>query len=543
MRHAATLAAMVAVLVAAVGPALVQAVATNRGATVTANGEVVAQAAVRPWSRVEGSWEGKHPQASDEWRPGTTGEEVIRSWLIRVDLEELGGLAEGQGVVLDLFDDLSVRGLVERRRERGDDRFNLSGRIEGEVTRSFSLAVNGNALAGVVLLGEFGTYRIRFGPAGMHILQQIDSGGMLRCRSEEGGLRPSQARTGGGSADLGEDCDDGSVIDVLVVYTYAAQVAAGGVAAIEAEIDLMVEYNAVSYEDSLVETVWNLVFVWQLDPEEDPTLWELTDPNDGVADGVHTLRDAYGADQVALIVDGGGGVANGLWNLDPESEALAFCVNGRDSAPLVLSHEIGHNMGCCHARGDGGGCPAGGGLLFPYSNGHRFIGDSGTQWHTVMAYPPGTPIQRFSNPDLLFDGQPTGVPEGDPESADNVQTINLSAYTVSNWRCNDGICEGLDLPSDGPDCDGNGVPDGCDIALGWSPDANENGVPDQCDTPGDSDGDGDVDLFDFAAFAECVTGPGGQVQVPVCITFDFDSDTDVDLDDYAAFQFAFGTSP
>ncbi len=43
---------------------------------------------------------------------------------------------------------------------------------------------------------------------------------------------------------------------------------------------------------------------------------------------VHTLRDAYGADQVALVNSGSGAVANGLWNLDPESEALAFCVNG-----------------------------------------------------------------------------------------------------------------------------------------------------------------------------------------------------------------------
>lgn len=35
----------------------------------------------------------------------------------------------------------------------------------------------------------------------------------------------------------------------------------------------------------------------------------------------------------------------------------------------------------------------------------------------------------------------------------------------------------------GPDCNGNGINDGCDIASGASPDLNGNGVPDECDPP------------------------------------------------------------
>lgn len=34
-----------------------------------------------------------------------------------------------------------------------------------------------------------------------------------------------------------------------------------------------------------------------------------------------------------------------------------------------------------------------------------------------------------------------------------------------------------------PDCNGNGVPDGCDVASGASPDANANQVPDECESP------------------------------------------------------------
>jgi formylglycine-generating enzyme required for sulfatase activity len=45
----------------------------------------------------------------------------------------------------------------------------------------------------------------------------------------------------------------------------------------------------------------------------------------------------------------------------------------------------------------------------------------------------------------------------------------------------DGVCDFDEIAAgDEPDCDGNGVPDSCDIADG-APDCNENGVPDACD--------------------------------------------------------------
>ena len=42
------------------------------------------------------------------------------------------------------------------------------------------------------------------------------------------------------------------------------------------------------------------------------------------------------------------------------------------------------------------------------------------------------------------------------------------------------------------DCNGNGLPDSCDIANGDAKDANGNGIPDECDVLGDIDGDGIV---------------------------------------------------
>jgi len=54
---------------------------------------------------------------------------------------------------------------------------------------------------------------------------------------------------------------------------------------------------------------------------------------------------------------------------------------------------------------------------------------------------------------------------------------------------------------------------------------------------GDSDGDGDVDLIDYAAFADCMNGPGQPPLQPTgCLEpFDADQDNDVDLSDAEAF--------
>ncbi|MEY4810253.1 MAG: hypothetical protein RI986_591, partial [Planctomycetota bacterium] len=95
---------------------------------------------------------------------------------------------------------------------------------------------------------------------------------------------------------------------------------------------------------------------------------------------------------------------------------------------LTFTHEVGHNQGCCHATGDGGGCTSGG--VFPYSVGHRFTTAGGTQFRTVMAYSPGTRSPRFSSPLVNFAGMPTGLPE-----ADNARTLNETAIAMANYRC------------------------------------------------------------------------------------------------------------
>ena len=88
-----------------------------------------------------------------------------------------------------------------------------------------------------------------------------------------------------------------------------------------------------------------------------------------------------------------------------------------------------------------------------------------------MAYSPGSRITNFSNPDVFFDGQPTGVPIGEPDEADNASTVNLTSVTISSYRCGLPFCDVDRLdPSDGADDDffANSVAFDGDIAISGS---------------------------------------------------------------------------
>ena len=87
-------------------------------------------------------------------------------------------------------------------------------------------------------------------------------------------------------------------------------------------------------------------------------------------------------------------------------------------------------MGSTHDRDNGGSA------LYEYSYGYQ---DPGAVFRTMMAYncPGGcSRRQHFSNPDVFFQGLPTGIDyELDPNnSADNARSINNARYIIANWR-------------------------------------------------------------------------------------------------------------
>ena len=91
---------------------------------------------------------------------------------------------------------------------------------------------------------------------------------------------------------------------------------------------------------------------------------------------------------------------------------------------LSFPHEIGHNMGAHHDRDNAGSAP------FPYAYGWRWDGNNGTQYRSVMAYSPGSRQPYFSNPDINFQGAPTGV----ENSEDNARCHDNTRFSVSKFR-------------------------------------------------------------------------------------------------------------
>lgn len=317
---------------------------------------------------------------------------------------------------------------------------------------------------------------------------------------------------------LAQDCPDSPLtVDVLVVYTAEASAYWGGALALEALIESAIVDANIALKNTGLEQRLRLVgtelipFAQGADIGAD--LDAIEDPSDGNGDIVHAYRTAYGADLVQLVSTSGG--ACGIASLFTGSPSLGFSVvDANCLGGYTPAHEIGHNFGCCHAIGDGGGCGVGGYYLF--SNGWRFTGDSGTLWHTVMAYDPGTRIPYFSTPYRYFDGQQVGKAGFDGNAADNARTIGLTAASVAQFRChvdaavdcnNNGTPDAIDvMDGTSSDCNGNGVPDECDISKGFSLDENTNGIPDECEigdakfTPVEPAGDPRIlDAFGFSA--------------------------------------------
>jgi hypothetical protein len=243
-----------------------------------------------------------------------------------------------------------------------------------------------------------------------------------------------------------------SVVDLLVFFTPAAAAEAGGAAQLRDEIAAAVKESNQAYLNSGVNHRLRLLSTELIDYVEaayiagDPTtgigtdIVRLTATSDGYLDSVHTRRDQVGADVVALIVASNptepkGGISKLMHTLSPSFESDAFCVVMRSVMKnrFALPHEIGHIMGCGHDHAEAVIDGASGVGVYPYSYGYIFqVG--GTIYGDIMTYTANL-LPYFSNPDILYNGVPMGVPGNDPsQSANCALSMNNTAATVAAFR-------------------------------------------------------------------------------------------------------------
>ena len=362
----------------------------------------------------------------------------------------------------------------------GPDRFTSHGRILGDPMGRAVFAYFDGRLAARIETKDGDAYELRpVADESGDIDNQFyevdpslipDCGGPDTVQPEASLMRrlaESSTDAGAAHADVASSSSLGPTLDVLMVYTSAVRAALGSTSLVQLQLDLgMARVNSdleMSAISARVRLAGSLEVTYAGDEIttgsagwQATALSRLRGETDGFMDEVHARRDALAADLVCLLVQRPDSDSSGIAYIltEPRDYAgsyFAFSVVGASAvASSVLSHELGHNLGAAHARGDPGATGAEGGA-YTYSFGYRFSTSDSSgrsrEVRTIMAYSPGTRLGYFSNPRLRlpvadisgssvsFPTSPAlGIAEGLPGAADNARTIDENAFQVANFR-------------------------------------------------------------------------------------------------------------
>jgi len=333
---------------------------------------------------------------------------------------------------LNLFNDEALQVLPTRREIRGNDDFSWFGKFPDRRFDNAILVVNGENVTGTVRVNDE-LYSIKPLGSGVQALIRIYEENFPDehspdYRDPEPGILGDFNIEDYTSGRL----DDGSTITLLVAYNALAASQAGDINAL---IQLAVDETNQSYVHSDIDPRVYLSYKYQTTYTQSGDftidLGRFREKDDGFMDEVHEWRDVYGADVCILIVGAGG--ACGVAAAQPADESTAFCVVGQDCATGYYSfgHEIGHLQGAGH-NPEQPIPPA----AFPYGHGYLYIPDL---WRTIMSYrnEGGPPYcvrkQYWSNPDILFNGDPMGT----VHTHDNARVLDETAAMVAAFRHSD----------------------------------------------------------------------------------------------------------
>lgn len=361
---------------------------------------------------------------------------ILRQRVVRVDLAALDAAADaatrghghaGVRLSLNLFPGTAPITELDEIRSETPASLSWIGHLVGRPGGAVTLVWGDGVLTGHLWRGDE-AYRIRYAGNGLHVIEELDPAAFPAEAD------PVEAPLGlGGIQALGDLPDNGDVVDVLIVYTGQARIAAGGTAAIQSEIAGAVADGNTAFANSDVVQRFRLVHVAEVDYVEtgNPSteLTRLRNTSDGYLDVVHELRDFYRADLVQMWVSnmsGACGIGYVMTVLSVNFAPNAFSVADRDCAfQYTPAHEMGHNMGSQHDPPNAGTNP-----IFPYSYGYR---DAVNGFRTVMAYPcPGVScprVRHWSDDTITYQGHATGNAE-----QDNARSLNNVRVTVANFR-------------------------------------------------------------------------------------------------------------
>ncbi|TWI71173.1 metallopeptidase family M12-like protein, partial [Desulfobotulus alkaliphilus] len=234
-----------------------------------------------------------------------------------------------------------------------------------------------------------------------------------------------------------------ATVDIMLVYDTTASTWVsknGGIATFSEEA---VNRMNQAMQNSDIDLTFRLVHAVSVAYTHQGLSDDLTSIQAGIGSLslVHSLRNQYGADLVALLVDTGsayGTVGLGYllssWGGSP---AYGYTVSSIRAVAVshTLTHEVGHNFGAHHAKTQNTS-PGPNTSLGSYSAGWYFTGTNSTRYHTIMAYSTdrfGThhqPAPLFSTP--LVNWQ--GAVAGHSQDGDNARLIRETKNIIAAYR-------------------------------------------------------------------------------------------------------------
>lgn len=375
--------------------------------------------------------------------------------VVEIDSEALSPSLRAESVSVELFSDVTVALETTVALSQGAS-------VEGVSSRTYSATGQDSAAIVTVVDGDVhgvfweGATRYGIEPlgGGRHLIFEdgrtfLDEAAPLTDDGD--GVAAPSAPT---QAQLAQDP---TVVDIMVAYDDYAVTYFGTVAALQTEIVEMINVSNMVYANSEIDLQLSLTNIYDLNytpsiadgtlkpgggTDSEKYLEVIGAKDDGILDDLHPVRDANGADLVAVIsqLTDYCGMAY-LPTTASRAETRAYSLTSSNCAVgnLTFTHEVGHNL-CAHHDPINAGWTSCGVDAY----GHFSTVE---QLRTVMsyAYPYNgcqecTRIPYFSNPNIAYNGWTTGI----TDERNNSRVIGEWAPTIAAYRTpagDDGSCQ------------------------------------------------------------------------------------------------------